>query len=628
MKKPTLFDRIRYAFDNSLSHGAWPLMGWLAIASVVLVICSALLLSLLGVSPVGHFADLVWLLTLHTLGKSVPNSDGASWLYLILMLLIGFAGVFITGTLVAVLTEMVRSKIADLREGRSRVIESGHTVILGWSPHTLVILRELLTAKGSEADSCVVVLADRDKAEMDDDIHKALPRHLKTRIVCRRGSPSNPADLATANPAQAHSIIIASPEGDDPDSEVIRILLAVKLCTRDEPMHAYIVAEIKRSWNINVARLAAPGQVEVLWAGDLISRMTAQACREPGLSEVYTELLDFEGDEIYFRVEPSLVGKTFAQALSAYDTSTPIGILPQGAQPLLRPPMDTVLHEGDSLILIAEDDSSIRLSDRKEWDIRSDLTVNTRNSTRTPERILILGWNSLGASIINELDSYAAPGSVVSVVSDLPSTRTELRRQCSSLVNQTVRFRSGNTSDREKLEELGIAGYNHVVVLCYCDSLDRQAADARTLVTLLHLREFAEKAGHPFSIVTEILDVRNRDLAASARADDLIVSEQYISLALAQISERRELATVFADLFNPEGSEIHMRAAGDYVVLGQPVDFYTVLDAARALGEVALGYRQAARADSSRGAGLELNPVKSALVTFAEADRIIILADA
>ena len=31
--------------------------------------------------------------------------------------------------------------------------------------------------------------------------------------------------------------------------------------------------------------------------------------------------------------------------------------------------------------------------------------------------------------------------------------------------------------------------YDHVIVLCYSDTLDAQEADARTLITLLHLRD-------------------------------------------------------------------------------------------------------------------------------------------
>ena len=64
-----------------------------------------------------------------------------------------------------------------------------------------------------------------------------------------------------------------------------------------------------------------------------------------------------------------------------------------------------------------------------------------------------------------------------------------------------------------------------------------------------------------------------------------------MSLMLSQISENRELAAVFQDLFDPEGSEIYVRPASDYVALGQPLSFTTVVEAARRRGEVAIGYR-------------------------------------
>ena len=66
-----------------------------------------------------------------------------------------------------------------------------------------------------------------------------------------------------------------------------------------------------------------------------------------------------------------------------------------------------------------------------------------------------------------------------------------------------------------------------------------------------------------------MLDVRNRELAEVTRADDFIVSDQLISLMLTQISENRELDAVFADLFDPDGSEIYLKPAGDYVEPGE-----------------------------------------------------------
>ena len=50
-------------------------------------------------------------------------------------------------------------------------------------------------------------------------------------------------------------------------------------------------------------------------------------------------------------------------------------------------------------------------------------------------------------------------------------------------------------------------------MLCYSDDLDVQRADARTLVTLLHVRDLI--AGRPprCPVVSEMLDDRNRVLA-------------------------------------------------------------------------------------------------------------------
>ena len=48
--------------------------------------------------------------------------------------------------------------------------------------------------------------------------------------------------------------------------------------------------------------------------------------------------------------------------------------------------------------------------------------------------------------------------------------------------------------------------------------------DAKTLVTLLHLRDMAQKDETPFSIVSEMLDLRNRELAEATQVDDFIVS--------------------------------------------------------------------------------------------------------
>ena len=200
--------------------------------------------------------------------------------------------------------------------------------------------------------------------------------------------------------------------------------------------------------------------------------------------------------------------------------------------------------------------------------------------------------------------------------------------ECENLVNQTVAFSYGDVTNRRILDGLEIPSYQHVILLSDIGHHDPQQADARTLVTLLHLRDIAERTGHKFSIVSEILDLRNRELAEVTHVDDFIVSDRLVSLILAQISENKHLMEVFNDLFNPEGAEIYLKHVEDYVQLGVPLNFYTLLEAARRRNEVAIGYRLRADAnEAALGYGLHINPRKSDLVTFSEGDRVVVLAE-
>ena len=111
-------------------------------------------------------------------------------------------------------------------------------------------------------------------------------------------------------------------------------------------------------------------------------------------------------------------------------------------------------------------------------------------------------------------------------------------------------------------------------------------------------------------------------------ADDFVVSDELISLTLTQISENKHLSAVYTELFDPAGNEIYLKPASNYIALGQAVNFYTVVEAARRRGEVAIGYRVAAEAGhAEKFYGVRVNPTKSKPVTFAEGDRIIVLAE-
>ena len=88
------------------------------------------------------------------------------------------------------------------------------------------------------------------------------------------------------------------------------------------------------------------------------------------------------------------------------------------------------------------------------------------------------------------------------------------------------------------------------------------------------------------------------------------------------------MVDVLVDLVDPAGAEIYLKPALDYVKPGVPVSFYTVVEAARRRGETAMGYRiQAFGADRARAYGVVINPAKDVTLTFAEGDRVIVVAE-
>ncbi len=628
MKRPSFADRLRYAFDNIMSKGPMPLVGWLAVASIALILLTTLVVVVANAAPEMSPLAVLWTLLLQALAPNPVEVSAGPWSFLLAMLFITLGGIFMVSIFIGILTTGIEDRVLALRKGRSKVLESGHTVILGWSEQVFTIISELAVANANQKKSCLVIMADKDKVEMEDEIRDKVGSTGRTRVVCRRGNPLEPADLEIISLPTCRSIIVLAQDGEDPDSNVIKTVLAIinNPRRRREPYH--IVAEIHDPKTVPVARMISEAEVEFVLGGDVIARIIAQTCRQSGLSVVYTELFDFEGDEIYLQAEPGLTGKTFGEALFAYEDSAAIGLCPQGANPKLNPPMDTMIQEGDQIIAISEDDDTVRLSGLVNLSIQGGAIVPARPVERKPERMLILGWNWRAPRVINELAQYVAPGSEVIVVADSPEAATEITRLCPSSANQRVTFQQGDTTDRRTLDTLNIPSFQHVILLCYSDILDPQRADARTLISLLHLRDIAERSGHLFSIVSEMLDVRNRDLAEITRADDFVVSDKLTSLMLAQISENKTLNLVFADLLDAEGSEIYLKPASNYVRLGEPLNFYTVVEAAKRRGEVAFGYRLKAKANDAQSAyGVVINPDKSKTFTFAAGDTIIMLAE-
>jgi hypothetical protein len=615
-------NKLKYRFDNLMSKGTGMLIASLAIVTLLMITIVSFVVWVTGSGDGTSFLTLFWMGVLRSLDPGTMGGDSGSFLFVGAMFVITLGGIFIFSILVGLLTTGISSKLESLQKGHSIVVESGHTVILGWSSQIFTILSELIEANSNQKNACIVIMSQTDKVEMDEAIRNRIPDAKTTRIVTRNGSAIDLNDLGLLSLHTAKSIII----NENDDADVIKTLLAVINSPTERTTPYQIVAVLREPKNVDVARIAARCQAEIILEDTIISRIIAQTCRQSGLSAVYTELLDFGGDEIYLRAFPELTGKTYGETLSLFETSSVIGLKSKDGVKL-NPPMDTVLRDGDELIAVTADDDTLLLNGTSAV-IDESMFSSKPAEPAVPEQILILGWNENALLIIQELDHYVADGSGITVVSDIADAKLALRRLERSLDHASVKFVEEDITQRSTLDALLSSDYPHIILLSDRSQEDVQKADANTLITLLHLRNIAETTGKQFSIVSEMLDIRNRRLAEVAKVNDFIVSDTIISLLISQVSENNVLNAVFEDIFDADGSEIYLKPVEAYVRTGEPVSFYAVIEAARRKGETAFGYKIAAESESDKTAGgIHVNPAKSKPIRFAQGDRIVVAAE-
>ncbi len=630
MQKASLSQRTRYYFENTMSQGPLAIIKWLAIVSLAIVLFCGVLMLIFSIKgspdaegPLG-FIEGAWQSLMATLDSGTMGGD-EGWSFRGVRFIATLSGIFIISILIGAISSGIDEQIDELKKGKSKVLESNHTLILGYSEKIFSIISELVIANENQKNPSIVILSNKEKTEVEDEIRSKVEDTKNTRIIVRHGSPLESSDIAVVSPNEARSIIILANEGENADTYTIKSVLALTNGKRRKKEPYHIVAEIKDVKNMEAAELVGNGETVFVLSSDLISRVTAQTCRQSGLSIVYSELLQFDGDEIYFHGEKKLAGKTFKDALFDYETSSVIGIFTTDEKVLLNPPMDTVINDGDEVIAISEDDDTVVLSGKTSFGI-DESAINSGSAKETrQERTLILGWNARGIRIIEELDNYVALGSEVLVLNDHISE--ELEGLAAELKNQKLILQVGNINHKATLVGLKPEEYDHIILLSNTE-IDVQESDAKTLITLLHLRNISEQTGKDFSIVSEMLDIRNRELAEVAKADDFIVSDNLVSLMLSQMSENKNLEKVYGILFEADGSEIYLKPAVNYIKPGVEVNFYTVVESAARKNEVAIGYRLLAHErDSDKNYGIKINPNKADTVTFGPDDVVIVLAE-
>ncbi|XP_047977572.1 ion channel CASTOR-like isoform X2 [Salvia hispanica] len=639
----SLNKQLAYRVDVFLSVTPYAKPLALLVATLLLICLGGL--ALFGVTD-DSLADSLWLSWTY-IADSGNHANSEGFGSRLVSVSISFGGMLIFAMMLGLVSDAISEKFDSLRKGRSEVVERDHTLILGWSdklvssrivcpklkrkPLTFMLLGSLLNqlaiANESLGGGTVVVMAEHDKEEMELDIGKMEFDFRGTSVICRSGSPLILADLKKVSVSKARAIVVLAEDGNADQSDARALRTVLSLTGVKEGLQAHIVVELSDLDNEVLVKLVGGDLVETVVAHDVIGRLMIQCARQPGLAQIWEDILGFENCEFYIKRWPQLDGMQFEDVLISFKEAIPCGVkvASSGGKIILNPDDSYVLQEGDEILVIAEDDDTYSPSDLPMVKDAKFLLVTPL--ARKPQKILLCGWRRDIDDMIVVLDASLAHGSELWMFNEVPENERERKLtdgglEIDRLMNIILVHREGNAVIRRHLESLPLESFDSILILAD-ESVEDSAiqADSRSLATLLLIRDIQAKrlpyreamayqthrgsfsqgswigemqqASDKSVIISEILDPRTKNLLSMSKISDYVLSNELVSMALAMVAEDRQINDVLEELFAEEGNELHIRAANLYIEEGEELSFYEILLRARQRREILIGYRLA-----------------------------------
>ncbi|CAF2138323.1 unnamed protein product [Brassica napus] len=609
--------RIAYSLDVCFSVYPYAKLLALLFATVVLIVYGGL--ALYAVSDCG-VDEALWL-SWTFVADSGNHADRIGVGPRIVSVAISAGGMLIFATMLGLISDAISKMVDSLRKGKSEVLESNHILILGWSDKLGSLLKQLAIANKSIGGGVVVVLAERDKEEMENDIAKFEFDLMGTSVICRSGSALILADLKKVSVSNARAIIVLGSDenADQSDARALRVVLS--LTGVKEGLKGHVVVEMCDLDNEPLVKLVGGERIETVVAHDVIGRLMIQCALQPGLAQIWEDILGFENAEFYIKKWPQLDGYRFEDVLLSFPNAIPCGVkVAVDGKIVLNPSDNYVLEEGDEILVIAEDDDTYAPGSLPE--VRMCHFPKMQNPPKYPEKILFCGWRRDIDDMIKVLEALLAPGSELWMFNEVPDQEREKKLtdaglNISKLVNISLVHRQGNAVIRRHLESLPLETFDSILILAE-QSLENSIvhSDSRSLATLLLIRDIQSKrlpckdsksnvfpsscwirkmqqASDKSIVISEILDSRTKNLVSVSRISDYVLSNELVSMALAMVAEDKQINRVLEELFAEKGNELCIRPAEFYIYDQEEVCFYDIMRRARQRQEIIIGYRLA-----------------------------------
>lgn len=487
-------------------------------------------------------SGITWMLEPGFYDPTVPYAIRIISIIVIIISMITF-----TGGIIGYVGNVFSSIIDNAKAGKNKLYLYDHILILNWNYKGLELIADY---KYDDDTTEIVVLSDQPKELVEDEISRKLYNNhqikKKMSIIVRQGEVFSKSDLMKVCVEQAKTIIILADEKNDHSTSHIDMLamktlmLVSNLELKDEQTILVEVKEQKSVVLINeyiAKNTKRQHQILPILPDELMGRLIAQTLLMPELNKVYKELFSFDGAEFY--TLPFTDAKTY---METHHQAIPI-----------------YTHD-NQLYILAESKRS--LEERRTESLKSYKKIEIRDQSRYQDKhIVIFGKNHKLPYILDSIKLYEKENNTHIHVAHLESNEAK----------DIEKY----TQNMEKID--------HILILSE-DDLSPEEYDSDVLVTLLLTQELARK--YHAEIIIELLDPRHFDIAQSYNVKNTIISNEYVSRLMTQLSKNRLLYDLFIDLLtydaedsDSETYEVYAYQAKDIIKSSLPISFKSKAEA-------------------------------------------------
>eukprot|EP00038_Savillea_parva_P005413 m.153640 g.153640 ORF g.153640 m.153640 type:complete len:965 (-) comp11712_c0_seq13:1643-4537(-) len=520
--------KLRYELDWWFSTDATAKVTALLVFAVGVVLAGSAVLVL---SNEFDWDDALWLSAYWLADPGAMFDEPPSRRPIALTVTLG--GLLLSALIVSVIGDNISARLDEFRSGAVPVVESGHSVVLGWSPKTLTVIRELAEAHRSQRHRHVIcVLAGIPKEAMVDAVCHALgAAYAHVSVVCRSGNVSLMSDLSKVSIHTAKSVVLLNTHDRGvndavraQEHETVCIALRIKQWVDTERQRdpdlvgPNVVVEVT---DRNVAGCIDMLEVDrciTMFTPDFTGQMMVNFATSPGLHNVMMELTSFSGVEVYIVSDHGMGGRTFGETLLACVGGTVIGLrhhrMHGETAVTLNPPDATELGPHDDLVVIAVDRTSCAFQPNRITKTEHDRTLlsprrqlHKRHTTRRHDYAFV-NWHTLHRCMIRQMDDMVAPGSTLTLFSADPvnlqaEQDTWSLETTPPLRHLHLRFVVGCPTDPNDLVQLALLGSFYTVFVFARREVGHDDGDTAIMPTAVLLAEmFSIPASIPGQIVS------------------------------------------------------------------------------------------------------------------------------